>query len=501
MAENNYILTIDEGTTSVRSIIWNSDGRQISSNQETIAQIYPHPGWVEQDSAEIWRSTLKTVFNCVRLAGIAIDDLSCIGITNQRETTILWDRRTGENIHNAIVWQDRRTADMVERMKYEHGDILRERTGLQPDSYFSAPKVKWILENSPETMERARRGEICFGTVDSFLIWKLSGGKVHATDYSNASRTMFFDIHKLDWDLEIMEILGIPKEIVLPEAKPSSSFYGCTDEDVLGASIPITGDAGDQQAALFGEACFEEGMVKATYGTGSFVLMNTGERLCSSKNLLTTVAWGLEEGRANYALEGSVFASGAAVQWLRDGIHIIKDSAETEELASSIKDNAGVYFVPAFVGLGAPHWDQYARGLIVGITRGTGVAHICRAVLESIAYQVEEIIEIMRSDSSTEVGQLRVDGGASRNNFLMQFQSDITGVEVVRPKIVETTSIGAAYLAGLGFGTWKDLSELRSMWRSERIFRPSMREEEREKLLACWKEAVKRSLGWAKVLL
>ncbi|MEM2884894.1 MAG: glycerol kinase GlpK, partial [Thermoproteota archaeon] len=347
--------------------------------------------------------------------------------------------------------------------------------------------------------ERAERGEICFGTVDSFLIWKLSGGLVHATDYSNASRTMMFDIRKLAWDAEILDILGIPGRIALPEALPSSCVYGYTDSSVLGASIPISGDAGDQQAALFGEACFEEGMAKATYGTGSFVLMNTGGRPCRSKSLITTVAWGLERGKADYALEGSVFATGAAVQWLRDGVRIISDSSETERLASSVKDNAGVYFVPAFVGLGAPHWDQYARGLLIGITRGTGVAHLCRAVLESIAYQVRDVVEAMHSDTSTEVRQLRVDGGASRNNFLMQFQSDITGVEVVRPKIVETTSLGAAYLAGLGVGTWKSLSELGSMWESERTFEPSMAEEERAKLLACWKEAVKRSLGWAKV--
>jgi glycerol kinase len=496
----NYVLTVDEGTTSVRSIVWDSEGKQVSSSQEEITQIYQRPGWVEQDPSEIWHLTLRTIENCISMAGISAENISCIGVTNQRETTILWDRRSGEHVHNAIVWQDRRTADMVEEIKKEQGEFLRERTGLPPDSYFSAPKVKWIIENFPKIRERAERGDICFGTVDSFLIWKLSGGRVHATDYSNASRTMLYDIRKLAWDKEILELLGIPDGIVLPEVRPSSFVYGNADKSILGASIPISGDAGDQQAALFGQACFEEGMAKSTYGTGSFILMNTGERLCRSKNLLTTIAWALDEGRPSYALEGSIFATGAAVQWLRDGIHIISDSSETEKLAKSVQDNAGVYFVPAFVGLGAPHWDQYARGLLVGLTRGTGVAHICRAVLESIAYQVRDVIEAMRLDSSTEVRQLRVDGGASRNNFLMQFQSDITGIEVVRPRVTETTSVGAAYLAGLGVGIWRSLSELKSMWKSERTFRPSMGEEERARLLACWKEAVKRSMGWARVL-
>jgi len=494
-----YILTIDEGTTSVRSIVWDRSGIQTSSSQEEITQIYPRPGWVEHDPSEIWRLTLKTMMSSVERAKITTRDLSCIGITNQRETTVLWDRRSGSHVHNAIVWQDRRTADMVEGIKEEHGELLKRRTGLQPDSYFSAVKVKWIMENYPEIRERCRLGEICFGTIDAYLIWKLSGGRVHATDYSNASRTMFFDIYRLKWDPEILDALSIPGGLILPEAKPSSFIYGHTDSNVIGASVPISGDAGDQQAALFGEACFEAGMVKATYGTGSFILMNTGSNPRPSKDLLTTIAWGLKEGEANYALEGSIFAAGAAVQWLRDGIHVISDSAETEKLARSVPDNAGVYFVPAFVGLGAPHWDQYARGLLVGITRGTSIAHICRAVLESIAYQVKDIINLMRMDSGFSVEQLRVDGGASRNDFLMQFQSDITGLQVVRPKVIETTSLGTAYLAGLGAGVWESVSEPRSMWESERTFRPSMGEGERERLLKRWEEAVKRSLSWAKV--
>lgn len=495
----SHILTIDEGTTSVRSVIWDGSGIQISSSQEEITQIYPRPGWVEHDPSEIWRLTLQTIMASVEQAKITARDLSCIGITNQRETTVLWDRLTGSPVHNAIVWQDRRTADMVEGIKEECGGLLKERTGLHPDSYFSAVKVKWLMENYPDIGERCRRGEICFGNIDAYLIWKLSGGRVHVTDYSNASRTMLFDIHHLEWDREIMDLLSIPHELVLPEPKPSSFIYGYTDPSILGASVPISGDAGDQQAALFGEACFEAGMVKATYGTGSFILMNTGSSPHPSKDLLTTIAWGLKEGEADYALEGSIFAAGAAVQWLRDGIRVISGSAETEKLARSVPDNEGLYFVPAFVGLGAPHWDQYARGLLIGITRGTSVAHICRAVLESIAYQVKDIIDLMGTGSDYKVDQLRVDGGASRNDFLMQFQSDITGLQVVRPRVIETTSMGAAYLAGLGAGVWESISELRSMWNSERIFRPSMREEERKKLVKYWGEAVRRSLGWAKV--
>jgi len=494
----SLILTIDEGTTSVRSVIWDRCGVQISSSQEEITQIYPRPGWVEHDPSEIWRLTLKTIMASIVQAKITARDLSCIGITNQRETTVLWNRLTGSHVHNAIVWQDRRTADMVEGIKEEYGGFLNGRTGLHPDSYFSAVKVKWLMENYPDIRERCRRGEICFGNIDAYLIWRLSGGRLHVTDYSNASRTMLFDIHHLDWDRGIMDLLSIPDELILPEPKPSSFVYGYTDPSILGASVPISGDAGDQQAALFGEACFEAGMVKATYGTGSFILMNTGSSPRPSKDLLTTIAWGLKEGAVNYALEGSIFAAGAAIQWLRDGIHVISDSAETEKLARSIPDNEGLYFVPAFVGLGAPHWDQYARGLLVGITRGTSVAHICRAVLESIAYQVKDIIDLMSTSPDYKVDQLRADGGASRNDFLMQFQSDITGLQVVRPRTIETTSLGTAYLAGLGFGIWEDISELKSLWRPEKIFRPSMREEDAEKLVRCWNEAVKRSLGWAR---
>lgn len=496
---HSYIMTVDEGTTSVRSILWNQYGNQVSSAQREITQIYPSPGWVEHDPSEIWRLTLESIKDCVDGAGISARDLNCIGVTNQRETTIIWDRRSGTHVHNAIVWQDRRTADLVEGIKRDYSDVIREKTGLTPDSYFSAVKVKWLLERYPSIRERALQGELCFGTVDSYLIWKLSGGRVHVTDYSNASRTMLFNIHDLEWDSDILETLRIPSEVNLPEVKPSSYVYGYTDPEVLGAHVPISGDAGDQQAALFGEACFKQGMVKATYGTGSFVLMNTGAKPCRSSKLLTTIAWGLHEGKVDYALEGSIFITGAAVQWLRDEIRLISSSSETERLARSVSDNAGVYFVPAFVGLGAPHWDQYARGLLIGITRGTGIAHICRAILESIAYQVNDVIEVMEADSSVDVTQLRVDGGASKNDFLMQFQSDITGVEVVRPKVTETTSLGVAYLAGLGVDIWAGLSELSSMWVSDKTFLPSMSEDDRKKLLTRWKEALNRSMGWAKV--
>lgn len=490
---------MDEGTTSVRSILWDRNGNQVSSAQREITQIYPHPGWVEHDPSEIWILTLESIKACMSSAGVTARELSCIGVTNQRETTIPWDRGSGLHAHNAIVWQDRRTADIVEAIKRDYGEVIRDKTGLTPDSYFSAVKIKWLVDNDQGVRDHALRGELCFGTVDSYLIWRLSGGKVHATDYSNASRTMLFNIRDLRWDGEILELLEIPTEIVLPEVKPSSCIYGYTDPEVLGASVPISGDAGDQQAALFGEACFQEGMVKATYGTGSFVLMNTGKKPCRSKRLLTTIAWGLREGEVDYALEGSIFVTGAAVQWLRDEVGLISSSSEIEGLARSVSDNAGVYFVPAFVGLGAPHWDQYARGLLIGITRGTGVAHICRAVLESIAYQVNDVIEVMEEDSRVRVTQLRVDGGASKNDFLMQFQSDITGVEVVRPRVTETTSLGVAYLAGLGVGVWDSPSELSSLWVSDRKFKPSMSEVERKRLLARWKEALNRSMGWAKV--
>jgi glycerol kinase len=494
-----YIMTVDEGTTSVRSMLWDRQGNQLSSAQREITQLYPSPGWVEHDPSEIWRLTLESIKACMSEVGVSAKDLKCIGVTNQRETTILWERRSGNPVHNAIVWQDRRTAELVEEIKRDYEDLVREKTGLTPDSYFSAVKVKWLLDRNPDMRDRALRGELCFGTVDSYLIWKLSGGTVYVTDYSNASRTMLFNIRDLDWDSEIFEILKIPAEISLPEVKPSSYIYGYTDPEILGVSVPISGDAGDQQAALFGEACFREGMVKATYGTGSFVLMNTGRKPCRSSRLLTTIAWGLREGEVDYALEGSIFITGAAVQWLRDEIKLISSSSDIERLARSVSDNAGVYFVPAFVGLGAPHWDQYARGLLIGITRGTGAAHICRAVLESIAYQVNDVTEVMEEDSLVDVSQLRVDGGASKNDFLMQFQADITGVEVVRPKVTETTSLGVAYLAGLGVGIWSNLSELSSMWTSEMTFNPSMSEDERKRLLARWKEALKRSMGWARV--
>ncbi|ASJ15622.1 glycerol kinase [Thermococcus chitonophagus] len=485
------VLALDEGTTSARAILFDRESNILGLGQFEFSQYYPKPGWVEHNPEEIWEAQVRAIKVAIEKAKLSPQDIVAIGITNQRETTIIWDKN-GKPVYNAIVWQCRRTAEMIEEIKREYGDLIKEKTGLVPDAYFSASKIRWLLDNVPGLREKAERGEVYFGTVDTFLIYKLTGE--HVTDYSNASRTMLFNIKKLEWDEELLEIFKIPQDI-LPKVKDSSEVYGYTK--LLGREIPVSGDAGDQQAALFGQAAFEEGMVKATYGTGNFILVNTGKKLLYSKNLLTTIAWGLK-GEVTYALEGSIFITGAAVQWLRDGIKIIEHASETEELAKKLDSNEGVYFVPAFVGLGAPYWDQFARGLIIGITRGTGREHLARATLEAIAYLTRDVIEEM--EKLVEVRELRVDGGATANNFLMQFQADILGRRVVRPVVKETTALGAAYLAGLAVDFWNDLKEIAELWKVERVFEPKLDEKTREKLYRGWKEAVKRALGWAKIV-
>ncbi|AEH25487.1 glycerol kinase GlpK [Pyrococcus yayanosii] len=488
-----FVLSLDEGTTSARAIIFDRNSEILGFGQYEFPQHYPRPGWVEHDPEEIWDAQLRAIKTALEMAKVEPSQIAAIGVTNQRETTIVWDRK-GKPLYNAIVWQCRRTAEIVEEIKKEYGDVIKEKTGLVPDAYFSASKLKWVLDNVPGLRERAEKGEVMFGTVDTFLIYRLTGE--HITDYSNASRTMLFNIKKLEWDEELLEIFGIP-ESILPEVRESSEVYGYTKKELLGAEIPVSGDAGDQQAALFGQAAFEEGTVKATYGTGNFILANTGRMILYSDNLLTTIAWGLD-GKVTYALEGSVFITGAAVQWLRDGIEIIKSASETEELATKLASNEGVYFVPAFVGLGAPYWDQFARGLIIGITRGTSREHFARATLEAIAYLTRDVIEEMERLIS--IKELRVDGGATANNFLMQFQADILNKRVIRPVVKETTALGAAYLAGLAVDYWESLDEIRALWRAERVFEPSMDEETRERLYRGWKEAVKRAMGWAKIV-
>ncbi|MCX8171509.1 MAG: glycerol kinase GlpK [Candidatus Bathyarchaeota archaeon] len=496
--ENNcYIMALDEGTTSARAVIFSREPSVVGLGQHGFPQIYPRPGWVEHSPDDIWAAQLAAIKDALKSAHLSPEDIAAIGVTNQRETTILWDKATGKPVYNAIVWQCRRTAEIVDDLKREYGDVFKDRTGLIPDSYFSGPKIKWLLDNVAGLRERALRGEILFGTVDSFLIWRLTGGRVHITDYSNASRTLLFNIHKLCWDYDLLDILGIP-ESLLPEPKPSSQIYGYTDPELFGASIPIAGNLGDQQAALFGQAAFDEGMAKCTYGTGSFLLINIGGCPRKSRDLLTTVAWCIGE-KATYALEGSIFISGAAIQWLKESLGLINDLFEIEVLASTVKGSEGVFFVPAFVGLGAPYWDQYARGLIIGLTRGTSRAHIARAALEAIAYLTCDIIESAK-ETGVKISELRVDGGASKNNLLMQIQADILGLRIIRPRILETTSLGAAYMAGLAVGYWNSLSEISSMWMAEKIFEPSMDRYDRDKLHRVWKEAVKRSLSWAKVL-
>ena len=491
-----YIMALDAGTTSNRCILFDQRGNVCSSAQKEFTQIFPKPGWVEHDAREIWATQLGVAVEAMGKIGASASDIAAIGITNQRETTILWDRVTGEPVYNAIVWQCRRTSAYCDQLKADgHTETIRRKTGLVVDAYFSGPKIKWILDNVPTARERAQRGELLFGTVETWIIWKLTGGRVHITDYSNASRTMLFNINTLDWDDDILQLLEIPRSL-LPTPMPSSQIYGETDSSFFGAPIPIAGTAGDQQAALFGQTCFESGQAKNTYGTGCFLLMNTGEKPVFSENgLVTTVAWGLN-GKVNYALEGSIFVAGAAIQWLRDELRLIESAADSEYHASKVKDTAGCYVVPAFTGLGAPHWDQYARGAIVGLTRGVNKNHIIRATLESIAYQVSDVLDAMRADSGIALTGLKVDGGASANNILMQMQADILQCDVYRPVCVETTALGAAYLAGLAVGYWHDVQDIHHNWSIDRTFRPEISAEEREQKISGWQKAVKRSYTW-----
>ena len=492
-----YVIALDQGTTSSRCILFDREGSICSVAQKEFTQIFPQPGWVEHNPMEIWSSQLSVALEAMGKIGAHYSDIAAIGITNQRETTIVWDKETGEPVYNAIVWQCRRTADRIEKLKADGmEEKIRERTGLIPDAYFSGSKIAWILDNVEGARERAERGELLFGTVDTWLIWNLTKGCIHVTDYTNASRTMLFDIHKKCWDDEILAYFNIPK-CMLPDVKPSSCVYGYTSSDVMGGKIPIAGAAGDQQAALFGQCCFEPGEMKNTYGTGCFLLMNTGVKAINSTHgLLTTIAACTAE-ETHYALEGSVFVAGAAVQWLRDEMRMVRSASQTEEYCTAVENTGGVYVVPAFAGLGAPYWEQYARGTIVGVTRGTSKEQFIRATVESMAYQVYDQIEAMQQDSGIALKKLKVDGGASANNFLMQFQSDLLGSDLVRPQCIETTGLGAAYLAGLAVGYWKDRDEIRENWKAERDFAPEMPEEERKKLIKGWKRAVRCALAWA----
>ena len=488
-----FILALDQGTTSSRTIVFDETGSVVATAQKEFRQIFPKPGWVEHDANEIWATQLFTAQEVLRKAGLNASDIAGIGITNQRETTVVWDRDTGVPIHHAIVWQDRRTAGRCDQLKARGlTATIKRKTGLVVDAYFSGTKLEWILKNVPGARAKAKAGKLAFGTIDTWLIWNLTGGRVHVTDPSNASRTMLFNL-KGDWDNELLKLLGVPRSM-LPEVRSSSEVYGQTT--LLGGSIPIAGIAGDQQAALFGQACTQPGMVKNTYGTGCFMLMNTGTKPTPSKhNLLTTVAWRIGN-RTEYALEGSIFIAGAVVQWLRDGLGIIKSSSEVEALAAQVTDPEGVYLVPAFAGLGAPHWDQYARGLVAGVTRGTTAAHIARAALEGIAFQVADVLRAMEADARIKLKELRVDGGASANNLLMQFQSNLLGVPVVRPRITETTALGAAYLAGLAVGYWKDQKQIAAQWQVDRKFTPSMKAGERKRLETGWRKALERARRW-----
>lgn len=494
---SKYVMALDQGTTSSRCILFNKQGEILSMAQKEFGQIYPKPGWVEHNPKEIWSSQLAVTTEAMAMAGASPEDIAAIGITNQRETTIVWDKTTGEPVYNAIVWQCRRTADKIDALSAAgYGDMIRKKTGLVPDAYFSATKIAWILENVPDAREKAQKGELLFGTVDSWLIYNLTKGEVHVTDYTNASRTMLFDINRLCWDEELLKLFHIP-ESMLPQVKPSSSIYGYTENTVLGGRIPIAGIAGDQQAALFGQCCFSRGQVKNTYGTGCFLLMNTGKEAITSRNgLITTIAASCDD-QVEYALEGSVFVGGAAVQWLRDGMRMIKSAAQTEEYTDKVEDTTGVYVVPAFAGMGAPYWDPYARGTIVGITRGCEKEHFIRATLESIAYQTYDVLKAMEEDAEVSIAGLKVDGGASANNFLMQFQADILGARVYRPECIETTALGAAYLAGLAVGYWKSREEIRENWQLEKEFVHEMPEESRKSLLKGWKKAVRCALAWA----
>ena len=490
-----YILALDQGTTSSRAVAFDETGRMVGSHGIEFPQHYPHPGWVEHDPKDILDSQIRSLKLTVELCGIDPGDIAAVGITNQRETTLLWDRRTGEPVYNAIVWQCRRTAPIVERLKKDGlGSVITNRTGLIPDAYFSGTKLEWMLENIPGTRERAEKGELCFGTVDSYLTFMLTGKKRHVTDMTNASRTMLFNIFEKKWDEELLRMMDIPENL-LPQVVDSSCVVGMLDKSILGREIPVAALAGDQHAALFGQGCFTPGLCKNTYGTGCFVLMNTGKTpVRSPSGLLTTVAWSLD-GKTTYALEGSVFVAGAVVQWLRDEMGLIQSAAETGPIAASVPDNAGVYFVPAFTGLGAPHWDMYSRGTIVGLTRGSGRAHIVRAALEAIAYQSADVVQAMQNDSGISMPVMRVDGGASANNFLMQFQSDILGADVVRPAIIESTALGAAMLAGRAVGLWTD-GDLAHLQKEEKRFTPQMEGGARERLLRQWRRAVSRAEGW-----
>jgi glycerol kinase len=496
------ILSLDQGTTSSRAIVFDARGKPLSVAQKEFPQIYPQPGWVEHDPEAIWASQLETARRALAQAGLQPQDIAAIGLTNQRETTVLWDRATGTPIHNAIVWQCRRTAPICDRLKAEGFDrVIRSRTGLVTDAYFSGTKVAWLLEHVPGARARADRGELAFGTIDAYLLWRLSAGRLHITDVSNASRTLLFNIRTLQWDEEILDHLRIPPSL-LPEVRPSSERYGTTDASIFGTEIALAADAGDQQAATFGQACFQPGMAKNTYGTGCFLLLNTGTRAIDSESgLLTTIGWQLHAPVASaptYCLEGSVFIAGAAVQWLRDGLGLIRESGEVESLAASVADNGGVYLVPAFVGLGAPTWDPYARGAILGLTRGATAAHLARATLESIAYQTRDVLEAMRKDAAQDLHALRADGGAARNALLMQFQADLLGVPVQRPVVSETTALGAAYLAGLAVGLWNSPAELAELWTLDAEWIPKMSADQREALFAEWHRAVERARDWAR---
>jgi len=497
MNDKGYILAIDQGTTGSTALIFDEEGHVVSSAYQEVRQIYPQPGWVEQDPEELFRGSLAVARDALQKAGVAVSKVRGVGITNQRETTVVWDRHTGKPVGNAVVWQCRRTAPLCEKLKQAGmTQTIQEKTGLIIDAYFSATKLRWILDHTPEGQSRAQQGDLLFGTVDSWLVWNLTGGTVHITDYSNASRTMLFNIHTLQWDRELLAALDIP-EATLPQVVPSSQVYGQTAPGLLGDSrVPLGAVIGDQQAALFGQACYEPGMTKNTYGTGSFVLLNTADRpVPSEKGLVTTVAWGMEHG-VTYAMEGSIFITGAAVQWLRDGLGIITSASESEALARSVPDNGGVYFVPAFVGLGAPHWDMYARGTIIGLTRGTTTGHLARATLEAIAYQCRDVVEAMVTDADLQIPLLRVDGGGTANALLMQFQADILGVPIQQAAVAETTALGAAYLAGLAVGLWRDTVEIARQWHAAETYEPRMSADQREVLYGGWKRAVERARGW-----
>lgn len=492
-----YVMALDQGTTSSRAILFDQNSNIVAVAQKEFTQIYPKAGWVEHNADEIWGTQIGVVAEVMAKAGIEGSDIAAIGITNQRETTVVWDRHTGKPVYNAIVWQSRQTAYICDELKAKGLEpLFRQKTGLVVDAYFSGTKVKWILDNVEGTRERAEKGDLLFGTIDTWLIWKLTGGNVHVTDYSNASRTLMYNIRELKWDEELLAALSVPNQM-LPAVRPSSEIYGYTDASVfLGARVPISGAAGDQQAALFGQTCFQPGMAKNTYGTGCFMLMNTGDTLYDSKNgLLTTIAWGLD-GKVEYALEGSIFIAGAAIQWLRDGLKILEAAPDSEYFAQKVSDADGVYVVPAFVGLGAPYWDMKARGAILGLTRGTSKAHIVRATLDSLAYQTKDVLSAMEADSNIKLQALKVDGGAVANNLLMQFQADILGVPVDRPQVTETTALGAAYLAGLAVGFWSNKEDLVQNWQLDARFEPKMEEGQRDKLYKGWQKAVKRSMDW-----